>query len=1160
MSVDLTHLLPETPATVATAHDEFPGVDLPVLPAEASYGRAVPLSCKNCPAAVAVHKIWNRCQITCATPKLFEYEFIGNSNALIEYVQIVQALIDTMDFVSNGVFDGGALTTGYGNSTLKGLWYPVVSGSGRTLTLKYATTCSNPANISWNAITLNPDWPGEGGRISSTTYNNSLPPRGQVSFVGNILQHQGQMRILSVTVDPDIVEGGTFTLTVDGDVSHVDELYPDSYLNDPWGEAASVALVEFYTLSHPAWITPRKIYPFWGEQKIVETSLGGFPEDGIFELLDGDSQSARIIPNSTWFKLEFLISTIWHDYTAQGLSHLTIAHSGGGYQTLCNLSEYLESLAVETVRFTYWYESSENAARYVGQDRCRYSLPDLTGSYGTLENGIKFYCGNAGASGRDDFIPQCYQYGVCDGFAEDAPTSPVDPALWKQLLYSHPWAYVNYPQAGPNPILERFGVPSLGSLCAMLPILPSGPHTIRTFIGIGGWLQLIIVDDFHIPMQGLEFLISTLPLYFPAFGPTERIPKFADASTHPEYGPAGGNWTEKSNDIGDAMTDDDDSLKVGRAGLLASGSTVNPQTGAITGTLGLFCRCDAVQHEVYWPRLVVARALAAEAVLNNIQVRMQGTFEFGWWNASFLRQYTATGAVYFWRAVFAQGIHVDKTQTDAVNGLVGSYIFVGEPDYDAGTKRYTFTVQNGTVSASSYQAGYPVGVERGSTWAQRGVNIPDPDYLQIRNWAAGLGWGANRAGIHAGLLVSMDDADFDPYIKGSRFCITKTMHATGAVQSWIPGGGAAYKTASYQPMRGAHFVKYDRQDGTESIINPADQTSDVTLKRHQIEGVYQVTLTMVTDRPPKPDPRNLMNADNYWIMDGKNADGFYGAWIFVSQANAMTDTDHNTIHYEFKTYFTTGGVYRTYSSGDADFPNIVLHPINTAITFDIDDEVEFFGAVAVASETYGTITLTELDIPPATGGDWESSTQYLREKTGSGTALKDYRFTFHTQFALDKINVQYNPLGNGEENETDFYTKNVAIHAQGLPADHQAEANKSGQFIVQDELDIIHTWIGEGGTFDGKTFNVYRDSFGHPSDDSHRPEVAIGTYGDTVETSLVESTDYDYHGGNRTIWGKTDITASDKCVRAKLYLSDHRAMPRLAEFQALRKTLERTMG
>lgn len=1081
-------------------------------------------------------------------------------NGQLEFLMICQYLNMLLHRIKWGMYHNNQASF----EMTRTFTFEFVGASGSTITARRGEGDADPGDYEWSRLVYDP--------VTNTNqvadYGGRIIPGGVVGVRGSILEHsQWIVRRIPIGGTGHVAVGGTFSIEVEGSVGTLATPFPA-------GAEMTVALT-FVGDEPEGWILPRRVFGLFTERRVWTVLAVNFPGDNLFRLTTPGGLDVRVkTPSSPrWFSvLMTTASGATEDISAVAAGRVIISNEDVSIVDMDGLIDDALKLV-----FTYHYESAGENARWSGQDRCAFAREEPTGSHGAADSsltgrhngaGSTFYCALAGASGRGNFMPRCYQYGVCDGYTEDRPTSPYDRALLRQIIVGKeggPWQ--EWSQAGnPEPYVYRSGPPCLTSNAGLDMSVPDGYHMNIGWPNNGGW------EKWETNSGGS---LSRIKGFWWFDNLVDVTPEMGTPATYPGLGPAGGNWATRRLEIGDGNHDDlSDALKTFRAMLTGGGVAISPYTGEVTNGIGYLTRCGTRLYTWVLQRLGSTIATGSPPALAAVtQRRTDGTFVRAFFDEKFNLQdeINAGGVVSIYGGMFtlaARGAAVDRAQTDAaVRGTI-RVATVHTARMEDG--RLVLELINGEEWAGTLVT---VGESYETNWAQGGTNVEPPDHMKNRNHASGFLHGRDETKIKPGMVAELPAEAFGVFGEDAArryvprvFAVMEAEPFAGEAQSWAPGGGSlAAGVRRKRNLPGAHFIAYNNQDGSETIYQADGYTSSIVVQRNG--GVD--TLSLVRNRPARPYISGGLALDQYFVLEGFNElTGEYGVFFWFSQRNAQVAPAIHELWIMLQTYdATTGGTKVNYG---ILYHNV--HPLATSWSVTGTHAVASIDAVKIRTRRTDAegrridVTLTAMESLPATGNDWPGTDYYF---VTPGATIGDYVFWTHMQYAGDEGVVEYTPA---EEmgSEAAFHAARIAIHGErpngALPAGHVSVANKGDVVRLADENGVCAAILAADATaLDGLQVTFSHGLIAHPVDATHEPTITRAGFGDAVteaDTALERGTDYDFFGaagvGFLRITEAGEVPAGD-CLIVKAHGADRTARMRSPEFEALRRTVERLL-
>lgn len=1107
MTTTLTHILPAV--TGAGVNAEFPGRLLPALN-DGLFVRRLPESCQDC-ALKVTHKVYEAIGIQPVEDcKLYQQELIDIANGAREWIRKAQSLIQLCSRETDGIFyaEQEYLIGLDKPSVYVGGWELVSIGS-HTATVRYVTGSTDPRHVTWTTYAANPDYgsiDGEGNpepAYIGTVNGGALPARGIMTLNSeSALRYHGGWIVRRIQCDDAIAIGGTFELILDTPIS------AKAAANWPGSSGTITVNYQVYAVGEEQWTHPRDAYPLWCVRKEV------FIAAPAAEIITLEAAARVRAPSATatWFRAwKLAVGGGWTEINLD--SKLKIEHDGAGYKTILDLTGY-DVAGITVLRLCYFVESTSNSAICAGQDRCKWSYFDPTGSWGTYDSSNRwFYCqsrgalkalGEAGSAFIAAYKPACYQT-KCPLWAEDTPLDNPLVAAAMQLTHSLPWLVVQLAPGYDDYALLRWGVPSLLSLVGLPMIPPAGYHAIRSLaLHTGTWPTIKVWTEatWEIAhgLPGLEFL---------TLSDAGISPDLINPSTWPNYGPGGNHWTRKL-DYGTAnAADGNDPHHIARSLITASGVETDAYIGSQAGMNGRFQRFRTFKFFI--PKIAAGYD---EIAFNG------GTFQRGAWSATY--EPLTPGdpqTVYYWK--------IQLARLGNYGGAAGS-VTIKHLTVTAGIASVRF--QNRVIGASSLVSAQ---TEYASNWKQGGTNVAAPDWWRVKNYAcsqATFGPGRAVGYVDVGSALKFDDAAIPASapIKNRQFLVRR-------VEACVAGDKDDYRPTVQQETKTGQ--------GPGWFWQPFNTTVETLVSIVVTRDSGGTTLKKVTGATRPHD----MVKDLYWYFETTDAGGAKGVLVVFSPKNQTGTAADQVLH-----IVVTGNI-DTYTTdlnlatdGTYGWDNTQTLTITSAVIITSLDAVIIQTLELDTNNQFKTYTLTEEASAPTNWATWDRLKYYIVSGTNYNQVIK-----ISPEWALDLIKVTFGhgaPLGT----EDAYYDSEIkAPHTLSLPAGHKATANNTDLSEVVDENGAIAAYLAAYGAtaFDGMVISFRSDPRADPAAAN---KVWIS---DRVTDLEFQATWFTAWWATGEIWGKV-LQPADHSLIVEVSMADGSGWPLAVEFDSIRQTLE----
>jgi hypothetical protein len=1023
-------------------------------------------------------------------------------------VRVLQSIIQLLSLEMHGVYQSEAmLINGQTPSVTCGGW-PVDSASGYQMILRWVEGTTDPRNFTFTISTPNPEYiPGLPGEdpYEQQTAGGGLPGRGTLHVSANSpLRHHAGWIVKNFDIPEGFTLGDAFTANLETPIgSAAASLRP--------GQTGPVtAAYHLYTIGYEPHIHPRDHYSFFG---VFRTKYFAAPAAGVLTL-EAAERVKKTDSNYAWFKAWSLVNGQW---TALSLdSRVKNFHTETGYSSTLDLTDY-DTEGITWLKVKYLLESPLAKAICAGQDRCKWSYYDPTGSWGVADSqGRKFYCqnrgalmalGEAGETYLANYKPACYQT-TCPLWTEDTIDNPLE-ALVSQLTHSLPWLAVQLAPALDLWELMRNGTPSLLSLVGPAFFPPQGYHQVRDLsIETGGYgpIKTFTEDGHQVAHQfpGLEFLTHA---------DDGSNPDLADQDTWPDYGVVGNNWA-RLTDLGSAAaSDSNDPHRIDRAMAMATGPDVDMYYGHIGGgnnqsrqrtrTFDLFCP-------------VVAAGSEPAAFCNNAG----GYVQRGTWDAEYNEVEPDDPLIEFRTRIHLARLGPGgavRSATIKSASASGGYVGV--------------RLKNGMVAASSITSPES---EFYSVWMQGGTNVALPDWWRVRNYMSAqdfVGPGRARGFIRRGMAVKVADASLPAGspLKGHKFMVKSARAcATGDKDDYRPGSNREAKGAMGP---GWHFIQYGAN--TENLTSVTISISPPATYREFARN------NMVGARP------HDLAKDTYWAVQGLNTAGAKGLWLFFSRLNSTGVSADEAIDIAV---VTTGGSYVSSLNLGDKWASTQHITVATSSAVTAVAGVTVYTSERNADGSFKSYTLSEVANSGAEEwAVWDSTKYYVEDIDGNNATIM-----LSPEWAMDyvRIEVEHAAYGGTESQYYDAYVGTP--HATSLPEGHKATANNTDLLELVDENGAWAAHLAEFGSLEGATLVAYDDPVADP--------LATNTvaYSDRQSDTQLTSEQYTAWWADGDIWSRVEIP-TDNCAVVHATMCDGSPWPLAAELNALRTALERAL-
>jgi hypothetical protein len=274
----LTHIIDEYNTTIFPV-DDLEGLDLPAFYCGAEWTRVIPESCKACSKSCSAHKVWSKCALTPATRnKAIQQEFITALNNIKENIRKTQRIIQLNHLTTCGITET-TLLIGQNPVYSHVGSYPIISASGKEVTLQYVNGTPDPWAIMWYELTRDP----ETNLLVSTQKKCSLPSCATMKVSSNSQLKDYESWIIQryFGIHKDMEYGDTFTLYLETEIGGlVLERVPGSI-----GEIT--AEIQCYLQFPETWIQPIDYHALW---VVPKTKIINTPTQSIYTI----EASARI--------------------------------------------------------------------------------------------------------------------------------------------------------------------------------------------------------------------------------------------------------------------------------------------------------------------------------------------------------------------------------------------------------------------------------------------------------------------------------------------------------------------------------------------------------------------------------------------------------------------------------------------------------------------------------------------------------------------------------------------------------------------------------------------------------------------------------------------------------------------------------------------------
>lgn len=535
--------------TGISANTEFGGLPVPgesIFP----FSRVLPKQCQGCSQS-GNHKVFSAVGTSRNPTRTEQLALIDQGNQVTMLTMELISLLQQMSMGANGMPFYTAMSIG-DNNMVRELTYAVSSVSAAAVICVWHTGDADPRALL--TAVPNPDFisyimtPNEDPTID---VYNALAPRCIVRFnaPSSLRQWEGWI-IKKVAAPATLSDGTSFTLYFEDDGLSMSLAMTPLPADNTDPITCTVQVLP--ATNHEPWPYQRLIYPMlakWTTKTIV-------PYSNLFTL-----SMSRIVYGS--------VSAVAQDGTILNLSgRVLVNHTGSAL----NLIGY-DLTGITAITMTYLLESSDETDVIAsGQDRCKHAVWDPSGSW--ADDG-EFYCAKRDQAGVGlaNFRANCYQWGGCPYFEQDAPTNPLTAVA--KLITDYPFLQ-RTPLGSSTSYLTRAGIPGLMSLVDGVLGTPAGHHESRGLMGSGGWNKASVVDGVLYRDRGLQVLRQAAD---------RSVPYFLNTATWPDYGPGGNNLVSRKGEYNETP----DFLE--KTQVMSRDVDVDPYElgfvgGALTGSVG----------------------------------------------------------------------------------------------------------------------------------------------------------------------------------------------------------------------------------------------------------------------------------------------------------------------------------------------------------------------------------------------------------------------------------------------------------------------------------------------------------------------------------------------------------------------------------------------
>lgn len=645
------------------------------------------------------------------------------------------------------------------NNTNFFLSWPVVSFVVNTLTLRYTEGTTDPRKFSWDVRTINPEWVGQPDvpRLLTTTFENAVPANGIINFGNSQAAFHGGFQVYRIVCPSTMNYGDTFQMLVYG--------YGDNattMAKFPHGNTEPVtAYYTFYTLGFESYVEPRKAYPFKGVRTTVRVTSDDLNPSNQYEFKTNSGASCRIKWPQQQGDIVILRQNLageWSDITS-GFDQTNMwveHHTTLRYKSWIDLSDWVGSS--KAFHISYFYEDSSGV--WIGQNRCKNSVEDTTGSWGQFAGEpSSYFCKyRKEATKAALYKPECYET-RCNHFETDIPTKTTDQDLWNQIMFGLAWREMKQvTDSGTLITLQHIGVAGLFALFNGVVDVPPGWHTEYAFPDVGKMEALIK----SAPVRGWEFLEWMIN---PESG---SLQKGLLPDIHP-FGNVGGEDQAKYSDYEDNVVGTDP-YKINQAMCNSGARDISAYTGVVGGPA--WFKYQRITQQV---KLVIP-AIRGESD------KLCGRVEHGSWGINYT-EVDPFFAHYRAKIVIPDGVLADRTWSEPF-GETKLVVEVSKIVNEGGGL-IRIELRNGIVVAGS-PGGYQSDIT--TSWRNAGTNVPLPPHARMINYLSSQATiGPMRNLIYEGDCIQMDSSDYAGLkCKDKRFWIEKAIAAWsgGTTQTW----------------------------------------------------------------------------------------------------------------------------------------------------------------------------------------------------------------------------------------------------------------------------------------------------------------------------------------------------------------------------------------
>ncbi|HOR26859.1 MAG TPA: hypothetical protein PLG73_02425 [Candidatus Sumerlaeota bacterium] len=941
---------------------------------------------------------------------------IAHMNAIIDARVRLASLIQYLAWVATG---GNGISSQNIENTSARAYYLITGASATTLTCKYRASMGDvdPNSAGYTFFTLNPDWPGSGGRLLTHNVSIRLPSTGWIKIAGpSMLQRHAGVYYVAVDFPTPISDNDTITFTLANPAGN-------KWLEHLPGETDDIsAAVEFYVGGfRPNYGHPTVIAPFWGVQKRKTFEL---PGTYSYQL---ESSGEVFMPADSglpyWEAVARGPGVDPLDISSGTLGALNVATPNGGATigSIAGLIFLLVWAGYDRMTVTYWKESSASDALWVGQRISKNWKPNWAGDYGTVNvseaPGVPFYAdGNCRSDGRP----------LAPNQVDTSATNPFDPEAWDLLAYGIPWLNWQVIPGVPLWKMLRWEPEGLTALCNEHLDPPDGYHPSRQWGMRGGYSTQIVVDGVLVEQRDSEQNYDN---------PTA-------------YGPMGNQSTTRLTGYGFTAASD----VLTKSKIAMGGVDRHLYDGTRYGSV--------LKQQTMGDR-------AFDLVVPNIRTDTSdpqpfpgGVFHYG----------TVTGpngGSHPWHIELTdQWNTYNRYGTVRAPGTKLTGLTVQSASYDSGRHRMTITFNNRVVTLGSSHPTLPQ-LEQVNDIACGGTVVAPPNGVRLRNWMA---WNAT---IGSGdYLLKPGDAliptsGAPSALLNRQFATVSVAPYAGSKQSWIPN------TTSLENL--------DIQTRTYRIplASAAETISNVTVTRNS--GGTNLTVQNATGGPFSVGlAKDVCQYRKAVDGDGNGWAEFRFSHLNATSSDAdrilaitvETDADTYTDTLNLKTGSTNYGAYD--GNGGTDAENIFSITWPRAVS-------AVSGTVVYENPATGEETIAALTVISATITHFSSiiAPNNMCVNVTSTTSATVYLPMQHQGARFRVVITMSSGYGGSSDDYFDDYVAiHQGLPSQQFNGeDFEDYGCRGDRCVVQDEQEngqwILAQWFSDlGGTFAGVQFAV----------------------------------------------------------------------------------------